>query len=63
MFYHFLVPLSEQMQIFNVVRYLSFRMGGAILTALLISFILGPSLIKWMKVKQGKGTADQGGWP
>ena len=55
MFYHFLVPLSEQMQIFNVVRYLSFRMGGAILTALLISFILGPSLIKWMKVKQGKG--------
>ncbi len=55
MLYHFLVPLSEQMQIFNVFRYLSFRMGGAILTALLISFILGPSLINWMKVKQGKG--------
>ncbi|MEQ1756243.1 MAG: phospho-N-acetylmuramoyl-pentapeptide-transferase [Micropepsaceae bacterium] len=55
MLYHFLVPLADTFQPFNVFRYLTFRTGGAIMTALLIAFIIGPSLIRWLKVKQGKG--------
>ncbi|MEM9015016.1 MAG: phospho-N-acetylmuramoyl-pentapeptide-transferase [Pseudomonadota bacterium] len=55
MLYHLLTPYADQFQLFNVFRYLTFRTGGAIMTALLISFLLGPSLIKWMRRKQGKG--------
>ena len=42
-------------QPFNVFRYITFRTGGAILTALLISFILGPYLIKKLKSYQQHG--------
>ena len=55
MLYHLLVPLAEDFQFFNVFRYLTFRTGGAIMTALIIAFLIGPSLIRWLKVKQGKG--------
>jgi phospho-N-acetylmuramoyl-pentapeptide-transferase len=55
MLYHFLVPLSDTFQFFNIFRYLTFRTGGAIMTALVIAFVIGPSLIRWLKVKQGKG--------
>jgi phospho-N-acetylmuramoyl-pentapeptide-transferase len=55
MLYHLLYPLSSQMPIFNVFKYITFRTGGAILTALLISFFLGPSFIKWLKKKQKEG--------
>ena len=55
MFYYFLVPLSDEATIFNVFRYLTFRTGGSMLTALLISFILGPSVIRSLKQHQGKG--------
>ena len=34
MLYHFLVPLSDTIQFFNIFRYLTFRTGGAIMTAL-----------------------------
>ena len=55
MFYHFLVPLSDSVPVFNVFRYLTFRTGGAVMTALLICFIIGPASIRWLKVRQGKG--------
>ena len=55
MFYYFLVPLTDESTIFNVFRYLTFRTGGAVMTALLISFVLGPSLIRSLKQHQGKG--------
>jgi phospho-N-acetylmuramoyl-pentapeptide-transferase len=55
MLYHLLTPLADEFQLFNVFRYLTFRTGGAIMTSLLISFILGPSLIRWMRQKQGRG--------
>ncbi|MEO8722410.1 MAG: phospho-N-acetylmuramoyl-pentapeptide-transferase, partial [Sphingobium sp.] len=41
--------------IFNLVRYLSFRAGAAIATALLIGLIIGPRFIGWLRVRQGKG--------
>ena len=42
-------------QPFNVFRYITFRTGGAVLTALLISFIFGPYLIKKLKIYQQHG--------
>jgi phospho-N-acetylmuramoyl-pentapeptide-transferase len=52
---YFLYPLSDQFQAFNLFRYITFRSGGAVLTALLISFIFGPRVISWLKSKQGDG--------
>ncbi|WOK35698.1 phospho-N-acetylmuramoyl-pentapeptide-transferase [Sphingomonas sp. C3-2] len=41
--------------IFNLLRYLSFRAGGAVATALLIGLLIGPRFIGWLRVRQGKG--------
>jgi phospho-N-acetylmuramoyl-pentapeptide-transferase len=54
-FYHLLVPLADQFTLFNVFRYITFRSGGAAMTALLICFVLGPSVIRWLKKKQREG--------
>jgi phospho-N-acetylmuramoyl-pentapeptide-transferase len=41
--------------ILNLIRYISFRAGGATATALLIGLLMGPSFIRWLRAKQGKG--------
>ena len=41
--------------VLNLVRYLSFRSGGAVATALIIGWIIGPKFIGWLRVRQGKG--------
>jgi phospho-N-acetylmuramoyl-pentapeptide-transferase len=46
MFYHLLYPLHDVLSFFNVFRYITFRTICAILTALLISFVIGPWLIR-----------------
>ncbi len=55
MLYEFLYPLSDTFPLFNVFKYISFRTGGAILTSLIISFILGPFLIRTLKIIQKEG--------
>ncbi|ADM09994.1 phospho-N-acetylmuramoyl-pentapeptide-transferase [Parvularcula bermudensis HTCC2503] len=55
MLYHLLTPFAEEIILFNVFNYITFRTGGALMTALLISFVIGPPLIRWMRVRQGKG--------
>ncbi|OUR79202.1 phospho-N-acetylmuramoyl-pentapeptide-transferase [Alphaproteobacteria bacterium 46_93_T64] len=55
MLYNFLFPLADEFAIFNLFRYLTFRTGGALMTALLISFIFGPTIIRWLKSKQHRG--------
>lgn len=55
MLYNLLAPLAEQFTPFNLFRYITFRTGGAIATALVISFLLGPNLISWLKRKQREG--------
>lgn len=55
MLHEYLYPFSEAFQIFNVFKYISFRTGGAILTALIISFILGPFLINLLRTFQKEG--------
>jgi phospho-N-acetylmuramoyl-pentapeptide-transferase len=52
---YYLTNFSDQFALFNVFKYLSFRAGGAIMTALLIAFWMGPGLIHWMRRKQGRG--------
>jgi phospho-N-acetylmuramoyl-pentapeptide-transferase len=55
MLYPLLFPLADQFQAFNLFRYITFRSGGAVVTALLISFVLGPRLILWLRRKQSNG--------
>ncbi|MDH5542945.1 MAG: phospho-N-acetylmuramoyl-pentapeptide-transferase [Nitrospinota bacterium] len=52
MMYELLYPLHEQYQIFNVFRYITFRTTYAVITAVLLSFLLGPLLIGWLKRKE-----------
>ena len=49
MLYHLLYPLTEYFSAFNVFRYITFRAAYATVTALLISFLLGPWLIEQLR--------------
>ena len=55
MLFELLFPLSDQFQVFNIFRYITFRTGGAILTSLIISFLFGPSLISFLRNNQLEG--------
>ena len=46
MLYHWLYPLADTFGGLNVVRYITFRTAAATLTALFISFLFGPWLIR-----------------
>ena len=49
-------PLAEQhMLLFNLFRYLTFRSGAACITALVISLVFGPMLIRWLRSVQRQG--------
>jgi phospho-N-acetylmuramoyl-pentapeptide-transferase len=49
MLYHLLYPLREYLSVLNVFRYITFRAAYATVTALLISFLLGPWIIARLK--------------
>lgn len=55
MLYNLLVPYADLFIGFNLFRYITFRTGGAILTALLIGIYAGPQVIAWLKSKQREG--------
>ena len=55
MLYNLLPPLADHFILFNLVRYITFRAGAACLTALIVSFLLGPMVIRWLKRLQGQG--------
>jgi phospho-N-acetylmuramoyl-pentapeptide-transferase len=55
MLYQFLFPLADDISVFNLFRYLTFRTGGAVLTALIICFVCGAPMIRWLKSRQGEG--------
>ena len=55
MLFNLLTPLSDEFIVFNLFRYLTFRSGGAVLTALIISFVLGPRIIAWLRRIQKEG--------
>jgi phospho-N-acetylmuramoyl-pentapeptide-transferase len=47
--YHFLYPLAKQFRVLNVLSYISLRAVGAAVTALLLSFIFGPIILRALK--------------
>lgn len=49
MLYNLLYPLSEHVSALNLFRYITFRSGAAALTAMLISFAIGPWLIATLR--------------
>lgn len=55
MLFNLLFPLADDFAILNVFRYLTFRTGGAVVTALIISFVLGPWLIGQLRSRQSGG--------
>ncbi len=55
MLYYFLTPLAHDFQFFNLFNYLTFRSGGAIMTALLIAILSGGRFIRMLKRVQGAG--------
>jgi phospho-N-acetylmuramoyl-pentapeptide-transferase len=52
MLYTFLVPLAKDYVVFNVFRYLTFRSFMALITALVISLVVGPWLIARLRRMQ-----------
>jgi phospho-N-acetylmuramoyl-pentapeptide-transferase len=61
MLYHLLYPLHTDFALFNVFRYITFRTIYAILTALAISFLCGPPLIRLLQRHQiGQQIREEG---
>ena len=52
---YWLTGLSDGGDFFNLFRYITFRAGGAFMTALVFGFLFGPPLINVLRRKQGKG--------
>jgi phospho-N-acetylmuramoyl-pentapeptide-transferase len=52
---YWLATAMEFEGVFNLVRYLSFRTGAAVATALFLGLLIGPKFIGWLRVRQGKG--------
>ncbi|WP_099864633.1 phospho-N-acetylmuramoyl-pentapeptide-transferase [Pararhizobium haloflavum] len=50
-----LVGLAEELQVFNLFRYITFRTGGALFTSALIVFLFGPRIIASLRIRQGRG--------
>ena len=46
MLYYFFVPLIREYSFLNVFTYITFRAAGAAVTALILSFILGPIILR-----------------
>lgn len=50
-----LLPYAEDFAIFNLLNYITFRTGGALMTALVIAIFGGAPFIRWLKKKQREG--------
>lgn len=52
MIYHLLYPLRQYFIGFNLFGYITVRSASAAITALLMTFILGPRIIRWLKRRE-----------
>src|SRR5499433_838045 len=52
---YWLSAFSDTIGPLNVLRYITFRTGGAMFTALVFVFLFGHSIIDQLRLKQGKG--------
>ena len=55
MLYWLLAPLGEDVTLLNLFNYITFRTGGALITALMFVFIFCSPFIKWLRKKQREG--------
>lgn len=61
MVYYLLFPLRDVIPAFNVFRYITFRVAAAVVTALLLSWILGPKFIRMLRrLSVGQNIRDVG---
>ena len=61
MLYHLLYPLKQVFFGFNLFRYITFRAAAAAVTALLVTFLIGPPIIRWLKRREfGERIRDDG---
>lgn len=51
MLYHLFVPLIRDFTVLNVFSYITFRAAGAAITALLLSFIVGPMILRRLQAR------------
>jgi phospho-N-acetylmuramoyl-pentapeptide-transferase len=54
MLYHLLYPLASDYKLFNVFKYLTFRTIYAMITALLLAFIVGPWVVRKLEALQAR---------
>jgi phospho-N-acetylmuramoyl-pentapeptide-transferase len=54
MFYHIFYPLASNVKLFNIFKYLTFRTIYAMITALLVCFVLGPWIIRKLESLQAR---------
>ncbi len=50
MLYHLLYPLADRFGLFNLFKYITFRAAGGMATAIIITFLIGPPIIRWLRV-------------
>ena len=55
LYYLTLLTHTDQLAFFRLFKYLTFRSGGAVITSLFFAFFVNGGLIRWLKIKQGKG--------
>jgi phospho-N-acetylmuramoyl-pentapeptide-transferase len=61
MLYHLLYPLHKSVAVFNVFKYITFRSAAAVVTALIVTFALGPRIFRWLRaLKVGQQVRDDG---
>ena len=62
MIYNFIYDLIGEYPFLNIFKYLTFRCGAAFITSIIISFLTGPYIIRYLKKKQkiGQPIRDDG---
>ncbi len=61
MLYHLLPQFSDVHIVFNLFRYITFRAAGAMVTSLVLAFILGPITIRWLtRLRVGQVVRQEG---
>ena len=61
MLYHLLPRFTDVHIVFNLFTYITFRTAGAVVTSLVLTFLLGPVMIRWLtRLRFGQIVRDNG---
>lgn len=52
---YWLIEFADKISFLNIFRYITFRTGGATMTALVFVFVAGSPIIDLLRLKQGRG--------